>query len=96
MKEGQIPIWRRFKGIPAALRTHISHICGRSLCRNIKHITRDTQEENESRKKCHDEMRRTNSTRLENCPHSPNCLYFTIYCVLDSLMFLISLLHSKV
>ncbi len=75
VKHGKIPIWRRTKHIKSKFRYHISHICGRSLCRNPKHLIKETQKENISRLICHRFMIMYGWTTSALCWHEPKCLY---------------------
>ena len=76
MKEGKLPIWRRIQHIAAQFRMTISHICGRSLCKNEAHLELEDLKTNLERCKCHDYMKEHNLTN--HClfeSHDPPCFY---------------------
>ncbi len=76
MKEGKIPIWRRIQHIAAEFRMTISHVCGRSLCKNSAHLKFESLKINLERCKCHAYMKEHNLTN--HClyeTHDPPCLY---------------------
>ncbi len=77
VKEGKLPQWFRVKGIKSEFRYNVSHVCGRSLCRNPDHLTLDTQKINLERRKCHENMKQKGWTSWPHCPesHNPKCFY---------------------
>ncbi len=76
LNEGKIPLWPKGK-VPDHLRLHCSHICGRGNCRTKEHVTKDTQKDNDGRKKkCHALMIEDGKlTQNKYCTHSPKCIY---------------------
>ncbi len=75
VKDGWIPLWKRTRGISSSFRIQMSHICGRSLCKNKDHIKDELQSKNLSRIKCHKEMIKNHLSSIPDCEHEPKCLY---------------------